>query len=279
VTALDGATAVLTGSASGIGRGTALAMARRGARLVLGDIDEDGVQAVAAEIRAAGGEAVALRADVASQEAFEHLRDTALSAYGRVDVVMNNVGVLTRGLPEQIPVEEWRRVLDVNLLSVVRSNAVFLPLLLAQGSGHVVNTASFAGLFTYAYDRQPYAASKAAIVQISEGLVLYLRPQGVGVTLLCPGPVATNIASSVRTFGPETETRSPGAEFDIKLPDEVGELVVEAILADRFLVTTDDQVLGKLRARAADWDGFLAGQLDGPRGPHPHPAGRTDQHV
>jgi NAD(P)-dependent dehydrogenase (short-subunit alcohol dehydrogenase family) len=262
VTRLSGATAVLTGSASGIGRATALAMARRGARLVLGDIDEAGVRAVAEEIRAAGGSAIALRVDVASDADFERLRDAALAEYGRVDLVMNNVGVLTRGLPEHIPLAEWQRILDVNLLSVVRSNAVFLPLLIAQGSGHVVNTASFAGLFTYAYDRQPYAASKAAIVQITEGLALYLRPKGVGVTLLCPGPVATNIATSMRSFGPETETRSPGPEFEVKFPDAVGELVVEAVLADRFLVTTDDQVLDKLRARAADWDGFLAARLD-----------------
>ena len=261
MTALAGATAVLTGSASGIGRGTALAMARRGARLVLGDVDEAGVQAVADEIRAAGGEAVALPADVTTEEAFERLRDAALSRFGRVDVVMNNVGVLTRGLPEQIPLEEWRRILDVNLLSVVRSNAVFLPLLLAQGSGHVVNTTSFAGLYTYAYDRQPYAASKAAIVQITEGLALYLRPQGIGVTLLCPGPVATNIMSSMRSFGPETVTRSPGPEFGIQYPDDVGELVAEAVLADRFLVPTDDRVLAKLRARAADWDAFLDDQI------------------
>ena len=261
MTALDGATAVLTGAASGIGRGTALAMASRGARLVLGDIDENGVQAVAAGIRAAGGQAVALPADVSSEADFARLRDTALSEYGRVDVVMNNVGVLTRGLPEHIPLDEWRRILDVNLLSLVRSNTVFLPLLIEQGSGHVVNTASFAGLFAYAYDRLPYAASKAAIVQISEGLALYLRPQGIGVTLLCPGPVATNIASSIRSFGPDTPTRGPGPQFGVKDPVAVGELVTDAVLADRFLVTTDDQVLDVLRDRATDWDGYLDAQI------------------
>jgi NAD(P)-dependent dehydrogenase (short-subunit alcohol dehydrogenase family) len=261
MTTLDGATAVITGSASGIGRGAALAMARRGSRMVLGDIDGAGVDAVAEEIRAAGGRAVAVQVDVTRQDDFERLRDAALTEFGRVDVVMNNVGVLTRGLPEEIPLAEWQRVLDVNLLSVVRSNTVFLPFLVAQGSGHVVNTASFAGLFTYAYDRQPYAASKAAIVQMSEGLALYLRPQGIGVTLLCPGPVATNIMSTLRSFGPETPTRGPGAQFAVRSPDEVGELLAEAVVADRFLVTTDDQVLDLLRARAADWNGFLDAQI------------------
>jgi NAD(P)-dependent dehydrogenase (short-subunit alcohol dehydrogenase family) len=203
---------------------------------------------------------VAVQTDVATEEAFERFRDAALSTFGRVDVVMNNVGVLTRGLPEHIPLEEWQRILDINVLSLVRSNAVFLPLLLEQRSGHIVNTASFAGLITYAYDRLPYAASKAAVVQITEGLALYLRPQGIGVTLLCPGPVATNIASTIRSFGPETGTRGPGPKFGVKDPAEVGELVTEAVLADRFLVTSDDQVLDDVRARAADWDRYLDAQ-------------------
>jgi NAD(P)-dependent dehydrogenase (short-subunit alcohol dehydrogenase family) len=256
MTSLEGATAIVLGAASGIGRGTARAMARHGARVVLGDVDGPGAAAAASEIRAAGGEAVGLAADVTTAEAFDRLRDTALDRYGRVDVVMNNVGVLTRGLPEHIPLEEWQRILDTNLLSLVRSNAVFLPLLIEQGAGHLVNTASFAGLFSYSFDRLPYAASKAAIVQISEGL----RPLGVQVTLLCPGPVATNIGASIRSFGPETATRGPGPQFGVKDPDQVGDLVAGAVLDNRFFVPTDDQVVEVLRSRAADWDGYLAGQ-------------------
>ena len=132
--------------------------------------------------------------------------------------MVNNVGVLTNGLPEDIPVTEWQRILDINLMSVVRSNAAFLPLLLDQGSGHLVNTASFAGLFTYSYDRLPYAATKAAIVQISEGLAIYLRPKNIGVTLLCPGPVLTNIAAAVPTFGAGAPLRTPGEQFELLRP-------------------------------------------------------------
>lgn len=94
------------------------------------------------------------------------------------------------------------------------------------------------GLFTYSYDRLPYAATKAAIVQISEGLALYLRPKNIGVTLLCPGPVLTHIADNIPAFGAGTALRTPGDHYDLLMPEPVGELVVEAILANRFFVPT-----------------------------------------
>ena len=167
--------AVITGAASGIGRATARALANHGAHIVAVDRDDEGIGALADEL----GQARVLpqRADVSDPQAFEDIRSAALQRFGRVDLVANNVGVLTNGLPQDIPVTEWQRILDINLMSVVRSNAAFLPLLLEQGSGHLVNTASFAGLFSYSYDRLPYAASKAAIVQISEGLGNLLAAQ------------------------------------------------------------------------------------------------------
>ncbi|RFA06897.1 short-chain dehydrogenase [Subtercola boreus] len=254
---LKNATVIVTGASSGIGKATALAVARRGANVVVADLDDSGAGAVVEQIEALGVQALAIHSDVGDDNAFSVLRDETLTEFGRVDVVMNNAGVLTRGLPEEIPVAEWERVLNINLMSVVRSNAVFLPILLEQGSGHLVNTASFAGLYSYAYDRTPYAASKAAIVQLSEALVLYLRPRGIGVTVLCPGPVETNIMASIRTFGQETATRGPGAQFGIKQPEEVGELVAEAIVANTFMLPTDNQVVDVLVDRARDWDGFI----------------------
>lgn len=258
----DRRVAIITGGASGIGRASALSLAREGVRIVVADIDEHRASEVADEIGTTGGQAMSLHADVSRNETFEQLKAQTLDRFGRIDIVMNNVGVITRGLPEHLPIEEWQRIIDVNLLSFVRSNLVFLPHLIEQGEGHIVNTASFAGLFTYSFDRQPYAATKAAIVQISEGLYLYLKPKGIGVTCLCPGPVRTNILESLRSFGPETETRSPGPAFALKDAEEVGDMVVAAIREERFMVPTDDQVHDLLAERASDWDAFLDRQAE-----------------
>lgn len=254
--------AVVTGAASGIGRGTALALGSRGASVVVADIDLDGGMLVAKEIHDTGGTAIAVRIDVGDDDSFEELKVELLKEFGRVDIVMNNAGVITRGLPEHIPMEEWHRVINVNLFSVVRSHAAFLPLFLAQGSGHFVNTASFAGLMSYSYDRMPYSASKAAIVQISEGLALYAKPLGIGVTVLCPGPVATNIGKNMPSFGPDTPTRGPGPQFQMRNAEEVGHEVVDAIEADQFWLPTDYQIREILVARAGDWDGYVDRQIE-----------------
>jgi NAD(P)-dependent dehydrogenase (short-subunit alcohol dehydrogenase family) len=261
--ALAGRTAVITGGAGGIGRATALSLARRGVNVVIADLDSAAGARTADEAVTAGADAAFVAFDVA-HDPFEWLKDAALDNFGRLDIVMNNVGILTRGVPDALPVEEWQRVIEINLMSVVRSNAVFLPVLIGQGHGHIVNTASFAGLYTYAYDRLPYAACKAAIVQMTEGLALYLKPQGIGVTLLCPGPVRTDIGRSVRSFGPPVDVRGPGPEFALLEPEVVGEQVVEAILANRFWLPTDPAVRDLLVARASDWDGFLQRQIDEP---------------
>jgi NAD(P)-dependent dehydrogenase (short-subunit alcohol dehydrogenase family) len=158
---LANAVTVITGAGSGIGRAVAHSVARRGSRVLVTDIDLDRATAVAAELPDLG---VAAACDVTKLDDLERCRDFALETFGRVDVVMNNVGVLVVGSVEDIPIEAWERVIDINLLSIVRSNAVFLPLLLEQGTGHIVNTASTAGLLPYGFDRLPYTTTKHAIV-------------------------------------------------------------------------------------------------------------------
>src|SRR5258706_5774337 len=147
---LSSAVAVITGAGSGIGRATAHSLARRGTRVVVTDINAERAAAVAAEL---GERALAARCDVVSVADLEAVQDLARDRFGRIDVVMNNVGILAVGAVEDIPINAWQRIIDVNLLGIVRSNLVFLPGLLGQGSGHIVNTASTAGLLPYGFDR------------------------------------------------------------------------------------------------------------------------------
>jgi NAD(P)-dependent dehydrogenase (short-subunit alcohol dehydrogenase family) len=259
---LAGRTAIITGGANGIGRGTAVALARRQVNIVIADIATEDAEAAVAAVNEVGGDALYIHCDVGAEDAFETLKSEALTRFGRIDIVMNNVARLSRGKPDLLPLEEWRLALDVNILSVVRSNGVFLPYFIERGEGYVINTSSFAGLFTYAYDRLAYATTKAALVQMSEGLALYLRPLGVDVTLLCPGPVVTKLGSSIRSFGPPIPLRTPGAQFQPISAGEVGEMVVDAVLNSKFMVVTHPEVRDLLLQRAADWNAFLDFQMN-----------------
>lgn len=250
---LADAVAVITGAGSGIGRATAHSFARKGSRIVVTDIDANRAEAVAAEL---GDQAVAARVDVTDLAELEAVRELALDRFGRVDIVMNNVGILAVGAVEDIPLEAWQRVVDVNLMGVVRSNLVFLPMLLKQGSGHIVNTASTAGLLPYGFDRLPYTATKHAIVGLSESLALYLRPFGIGVSCLCPAGVATNIFEQVTFYGEPRTPRSPN--LPIVDAESVGELVADAIVAGRFLILTAPEVSAELAERGSGIDDYLA---------------------
>ena len=252
---LDGAVAVITGAGSGIGRATALSLAARGAHIAASDLDAARADETAGMVTEAGGQAFGTPVNVSEQADLERLRDLTLERFGRIDIVVNNVGVLAMGAPEALPIEAWQRVIDLNLVSVARSNLVFLPLLIAQGSGHVVNTSSASGLLAYGFDRLPYVATKHAVVGISEALALYLAPKGVGVTCLCPSGVATNILEQITVYGEATSPRAP--QHPIVFPEVVGELVAEAITAGTFLVVTAPEIHDELQQRAADPEAYI----------------------
>jgi NAD(P)-dependent dehydrogenase (short-subunit alcohol dehydrogenase family) len=249
---LGSAVAVITGGGSGIGRATALRFARRGCRVVVADIDGDRAAEVANELGPFG---LGVPCDVRDMDAIEKVRQLTLEHFGRVDIVMNNVGVLAVGPVEQIPLDAWQRVIDINLLGVVRSNLVFLPDFLERRSGHIINTASTAGLLPYGYDRLPYTTTKHALVGLSEALALYLAPHGIGVSCLCPAGVATNIVEQITFYGDVAAPRSP--DLPIVSADEVAASVVEAIDTERFLVLTAPQVVEELKERAEDTDAYL----------------------
>jgi NAD(P)-dependent dehydrogenase (short-subunit alcohol dehydrogenase family) len=257
---VDGAVAVITGAGSGIGRATAFALAARGCAVVVADIDPVRAEAVAGELRANGSRALGVPCDVTRDDDIAAVYAATMSELGRADVVMSNVGVIAMGLPDAIPLDAWSSVLNVNLLGTVRMMRTFLPHLVERGSGHVVTTASTAGLFPYAYDRLPYAASKAALVALTESLALYLRPKGIGVSCFCPAGVMTNIVEQVRVYGPPTSIQAP--QLPLISAEEAGELVVQGILADELRILTSPVAQSMVEDHARDAEGFLRTQIE-----------------
>src|SRR5580700_2013643 len=189
-----GKTAFVTGGASGIGLALGRAFAQAGMKVMLADIEAD---ALAAAVKSLDNFAPDIRGaicDVADPASVERAANAAFGAFGKVHVVCNNAGVAAGGGIDNISLDNWRWVLDVNLMGVVHGIRTFLPHIRAHGEGgHIVNTASRAGMKS-GMGFSPYSASKFAVVNMSEGLVLQVKPLGIGVTVLCPGFVRTRIS-------------------------------------------------------------------------------------
>ena len=269
----DKKAALIYGAAKGIGRAVAFEFARRGAKLAIADIDKAHADEAAAGIVAQGGQAVALRCDVMSDLSVREAAIAAEVSLGPIDIVMNNVGAILNGNPEDIPVAEWERILSLNFLSVVRSNAVFLPKMLARGSGYIVNTASFAGLYPFAASRMPYVAAKAAVVALSESMALYLQPQGIRVSCLCPGPVMTSVMDSMKTWSANAVMRGPGSQLDVKTVENVAATLADGMRDGRVIIPTHEEVWETLREHWASPDAFIQKKIDEfSRGDHGRPA-------
>lgn len=191
-TSLNRGVAVVTGAASGIGAGLAREAARRGMHVVLADRDGDGLAAVAGEI---GDAALTVRTDVADEESVERLAERAYAAFGRVDLLFNNAGVLSTGRIWEIEPAKWRQALDVNIMGVVHGLRAFVPRMIEAGTAaRIVHTASVGG-FLPSPMLSPYCATKFAVVALTEALAGELAAMGspVKVSLLAPGPVKTEI--------------------------------------------------------------------------------------
>jgi NAD(P)-dependent dehydrogenase (short-subunit alcohol dehydrogenase family) len=209
---------VITGGACGIGLALGEAFVKAGLKVVLVDIHEPSLVEAEREIRSTGGDVATARVDVSSREEMDALAAMTLERFGRVDIICNNAGTVGKNLPiwefEQV---EWEWILRVNLWGVINGVAAFVPHLVAQGSGHVVNVSSMAGISTVSFNA-PYNTSKQAVVAISETLQadLALRAPDVGVTVVCPGPTETRLARE----GPRARPKEFVPKHDVGIRPE-----------------------------------------------------------
>lgn len=257
VAPFTGRVALIFGAAKGIGRSVALEWARRGARLAIADIDRPAAVQTASDVEAAGGTAVAVFADVTREESVIAAAGEAEQKLGAIDILMSNVGVIVNGHPEDIPLGEWARIVDLNYWGTLRAIKHFLPHFIERRSGHIVTTASFAGLYPYALSRMPYANAKAAILSLSQSLALYLEPQGIRVSCLIPGPVMTRVMDSMKTWTENCPVRGPGNELELKLPDEVAVTLSDAMHDGAIMIPSDPKAWDILRRWAESPDAFL----------------------
>jgi NAD(P)-dependent dehydrogenase (short-subunit alcohol dehydrogenase family) len=252
--------AVVTGGASGIGRGSVLALAGAGADVVIADINRERMDEVVGEVKALGRRALAVRCDVTSDDDVDGLARAVLEEFGRVDVVHLNAGVSILGVPERTPMADWQWIFDINVFGVVRGLRAFVPILLEQESGYIINTASINGMYAYSYDAMHYIGTKYAVVGMTESLYMYLKPRGIGVSVLCPGVVTTNIAEGFRMVGVEDPNWINMPEHMRRWisTEEVGAHIVSAIeKEDRFLIMTHPEDAQWVEDHGRDVNGFL----------------------
>ena len=263
---LAGKVAVVTGGASGIGRAVAERAAAEGMKIVLADVEEASLQAAARSLSETGAEVIAVVTDVSDAPSVEALRDRTLARFGAVHLVHNNASVFGgERLMWTISEADWRWVLGVNLFGVIHGIRTFVPLLVEQGEGHVVNTASVAGLLSPPM-YGPYSASKHAVVTISEILYRDLRLAGstVGVSVLCPGYVRTQITEADRNrpeWAPALPTDALAAQMRAITvqavaqgtdPATVASHVLDAVRTNRFYILTHPEYNVTIALRMQD---------------------------
>jgi len=244
-----GKTAFVTGGASGIGLAMAKAFAEAGMNVMLADVEQGALDQSLKDLSQYGNHVRGIACDVADPDQVERAAQATFSAFGKVHVLCNNAGVAAGGGIDQISVDNWRWVVDVNLMGVVYGVRSFLPHIRSHGEGgHIVNTASMAGMIN-GMGFSPYAATKFAVVAMSEGLRMQLQPLGIGVSVLCPYFVRTRIGESGRNrperYGPvqPLDPTSPAAAMVAEIARQIATGLDPADVAARVLNAIRDDEL------------------------------------
>jgi NADP-dependent 3-hydroxy acid dehydrogenase YdfG len=211
---IEGKVVVITGASSGLGEATARLLSAQGASVVLGARRVDRIQSLADELTGRGGKAIAITTDVTHCEQVKRLVDGAVQTYGRIDVMINNAGLMPHSPLERLKIDDWNRMIDVNIKGVLYGIAAALPYMKQQKAGHIINVSSVAG-HKVGPGGAVYAATKHAVLALSEGLRQEVKPYNIRTTVISPGAVATELPNSVTE--PDTAEKVRKA-YEIAIP-------------------------------------------------------------
>jgi NADP-dependent 3-hydroxy acid dehydrogenase YdfG len=212
---IEGKVVVITGASSGLGEASARLLSAQGASVVLGARREDRIKSLADELTAGGGRALAVTTDVTHRDQVKKLVDAAVQACGRIDVMINNAGLMPQSLLEHLKIDEWDRMIDVNIKGVLYGIAAALPYMQKQKAGHIINVSSVAG-HRVGPGTAVYAATKYAVRALSEGLRQEVKPYNIRTTVISPGAVATELPDSVTD--PDAAARIHKFYADLAIP-------------------------------------------------------------
>ena len=237
----DGATAIVTGGASGIGRALAEELAKRGCEVVLVDLQIESAEEVASEIRTSGGKAKAMEIDVTDFSAMEQLVQETVARTGRLDFIFNNAGIVIAGPVDRLGIEDWNQIVDVNLRGVINGTQATYKIMMKQGFGHIINTASMAGLGA-GPGNVAYTTTKHAIVGLSKSLRAEAAQFGIRVSVLCPGAVRTPILEGGGKYGkmlidiPPEELRRMFEKLRPMSPNIFAEKVLKSVAKNKAII-------------------------------------------
>jgi NAD(P)-dependent dehydrogenase (short-subunit alcohol dehydrogenase family) len=252
---LEGKVSVITGGGSGIGAGIARACAKAGMKVAVADIRLSEAERIRDELIASGADAIAVATDVSELASIRTLADEVEKTFGAVHLICNNAGVSVRALMQEADIKDWQWLINVNLYGVIHGVKVFLPKLAAQGEGHIVNTASMGGLIA-GPPSGLYCVTKFAVVGLSEALLVEVADKGIGVSVLCPGLVKTNIYQSSEQVRPEA--LKTGKKYDVIGhdvasgidPNDVGQRVVDAVIDNELYIITHNDYREFIKMRS-----------------------------
>jgi NAD(P)-dependent dehydrogenase (short-subunit alcohol dehydrogenase family) len=276
-----GKTAVVTGSSGGIGKAVAILLAKEGTDVVLAARNVPKMEAVKEEIEALGRKAVVIKCDVTDDDSVFNMKDKAIKAFGNIDILINNAAVGVRGLLEDMAMDDWKYVIDTNLIGYIRNVTAFLPHFMKRGSGYIVNVASIQAL-AYGTDmlNTGYITTKAGIIGLTSCLCSTLKLKGIKVSCLIPGGVSTEIGRNTRYVGTEAQKKELLRQYEefqkmpmFLKPEQCAQGLIDGMKKEAFFILTPPTMAQMLKGQGVDVDminAFMANPPP-PRMPGPQP--------